>query len=92
MNVVILDLTEQVKKLNLAKRHLLTRSDQTAKQWLDLAERYLALDSRANYAGALWNARRLGYVDAHLPVVVVVKSSLPELPEPEFEWQLREDM
>jgi hypothetical protein len=62
-------------KLNTEKAHLMVRDDQTATQWLDLARRYQAIDSRANYSGCMWRAKSLGYVE---PATI-------QTAEPEFE-------
>lgn len=55
----ITDVFEQQGRLNRKKRNLQRRDDQTAADWLELAEEYKAIDSRANMAFCTSRAERL---------------------------------
>jgi hypothetical protein len=46
--------------LNLIKKHLLSRADQTWQEWLDLAAKYKERGSYANFGGCVWHAKKLG--------------------------------
>jgi len=46
----ITNVFEEQARINKKKRNLQRRDDQTAADWLELAEEYKAIDSRANMA------------------------------------------
>jgi hypothetical protein len=51
---------DQAARLNKAKHHLEQRTDQTAANWLELADGYLKISSRANHAYCMTQAAKLG--------------------------------
>ncbi len=54
------DIFEQQARINRKKRNLQRRDDQTAADWLALAEEYKQIDSRANYTYCVMKAEGLG--------------------------------
>jgi hypothetical protein len=83
----------ETRRLNKKKYHLKFRDDQTAQQWLDLAEEYSKVDSRANAAFCRCEARRLGHIPSYGPEPV--EDDLEIKPEPideSFDWELRRDI
>ena len=93
----------KTRRLNKRKYYLARRDDQTARQWLDLADEYSRLDSRANAAFCRCEAMRLGH-DPDQEVELVEDDLEPEpvednaglevyIPIDEvFDWELRADI
>jgi hypothetical protein len=91
------------RRLNKRKYYLARRDDQTAAQWLDLADEYSKLSSLANAAFCRCEAMRLGH-DPDQEVEPVEDDLEPEpvednaglevdIPVDEvFDWELRADI
>jgi hypothetical protein len=86
----------ETRRLNKKKYYLKFRDDQTAQQWLDLAEEYSKVDSRANAAFCRCEAMRLGHIPEDPkedPEDDDIEIEPTEEPADEsFDWELRADI
>ena len=96
---IVVDPDADVKLLIREKFKLGTYPNQTYQDWLSLAEKFTVLGSRANAAGCMIHAHRLGAprdVDAVLAAPIVPAraaarvASLVSLPSDRYDWQDRE--
>ena len=75
------NILEIQKHLNREKAYLLKfPSKQTPAIWRALADNYLAIDSKANYAGCIYNAKKME------------QALLPHIEEQSLDWQKRKDL